>query len=66
MAGCALDVEGREVTLLVLFVVTTVLRAAYAQSEDMQTVQYALLSRRLRAVTLNLPNEEYEELKSGK
>jgi len=66
LAGCALDVEGREVTLLVLFVVTTVLRAAYAQSEDMQTVQYALLNRRLRAVTLNLPNEEYEELKSGK
>jgi hypothetical protein len=43
-----------------------IIRAARAQSEDIQAVEFALLSRRPGAIQLNLTNDQYEKLKRGK
>jgi hypothetical protein len=43
-----------------------ILRAAKAPLEDVQAVEFALLSRRPDAVTLNLTSEQYDKLKRGK
>jgi hypothetical protein len=42
-----------------------ILRAAKAPSEDIQTVEFALVNRRPGAVALRLSQEQYDKLKRG-